>query len=106
MDVRDNHTTFEPETQRWRPGMGVASGGPQFQKLQFRAKNGHFWTKRAQNAIPRAPNPPATLHILWFPPLRIAEMDAWTPVPRPGRLRQAASNNRNRWVPKWVNRVQ
>ena len=22
MGVRDNHTKFEPETQRWRPGMG------------------------------------------------------------------------------------
>ena len=43
MRVRDNHTKFEPETQRRRPGMGVASGGPQFQKLQFRAKNSHFW---------------------------------------------------------------
>ena len=48
MGVRDNHTKFEQETQRWRPGTAVASGGPQFQKLQFRAKtalepiqNGH-----------------------------------------------------------------
>ena len=43
MGVRDNHTKYEPETQQWRPGTGVASGGPQFQKLQFRAKNSHFF---------------------------------------------------------------
>ena len=43
MGVKYNHTKFEQETQRWRPGTGFASGGPQFQKLQFGAKNSHFW---------------------------------------------------------------
>ena len=142
MGVKYNHTKFEQETQRWRPGTGFASGGPQFQKLQFRAKNSHFWAKKAfqafktakrretvgtlhvrldfpvstsslrpsnsmicpgngpkrppeapnadshkprtghifgymaQNAIPRAPSPPATPYFLWFPPLRIAQTDA------------------------------
>ena len=142
MGVKYNHTKFEQETQRWRPGTGFASGGPQFQKLQFRAKNSHFWAKKgpehiqkakrremvgtlyvrlhfpvsmsslgpsnsmicprngpqrppeapnadshkprighifgymAQNAIPRAPTPPATPHFLWFPPLRIAQTHA------------------------------
>ena len=28
MGVRDNHTKYEQETQRWRPGTGVTSGGP------------------------------------------------------------------------------
>ena len=51
MGVRDNPTKYEPETQRWRPGTGVASGGPQFQKLQFRAKNSHFWAKTALEPI-------------------------------------------------------
>ena len=51
MGVRDNHTKYEPETQRWRPGAGVASGGPQFQKLQFGAKNSHFWAKIALEPI-------------------------------------------------------
>ena len=141
MGVKHNHTKFERETQRWRPGEGFASGGPQLQKLQFRAKNSHFWAKNshfwakkkpwntfkaakrretvgtrhvpldfpvstsslrpsnsmtspgngpkrprevpnadshkprighifgymAQNAIPRAPTPPATSHFLGFP---------------------------------------
>ena len=142
MGVKYNHTKFEQETERWRPGTGFASGGPQFQKLQFRAKNaifgpkmpwntfktakrretmgtlhvpldfpvstsslqpsnsmicpgnrpkrppeaptadshkpriGHIFGYMAQNAIPRAPTPPATPHVLWFPPLRIAQTDA------------------------------
>ena len=148
MGVRDNQTKYELETQRWRPGTGFASGGPRFQKLQFRAKKkpffgqnsprthskrpnkgkvwvhsmcgltflcqralcgpltppyvpetaqkgpqklqilcrlasdsdkprtSHIFGYMAQNAIPRAPSPPATPHFLWFPPLRIAQMDA------------------------------
>ena len=44
MGVGDNHTKYEPETQRWRPGTGVA-------KLQFRAKNSHFWAKTALEPI-------------------------------------------------------
>ena len=51
MGVKYNHTKFEQETQRWRPETGFASGGPQFQKLQFRAKNSHFWAKKALEPI-------------------------------------------------------
>ena len=51
MGVKYNHTKFEQETQRWRPGTGFASGGPLFKKLQFRAKNSHFWAKKALKHI-------------------------------------------------------
>ena len=51
MGVRNNHTKYEPKSQRWRPGTGVASGRSQFQKLQFRAKNSHFWAKAALKPI-------------------------------------------------------
>ena len=51
MGVKYNHTKFEQETQRWRVGTGFASGGPQFQKLQLRAKNSHFWAKKALEHI-------------------------------------------------------
>ena len=37
---------------------------------------GHVFGYMAQNAIPRAPNPPAIPHFLWFPRLRIAQTDA------------------------------
>ena len=36
----------------------------------------------------------------------LMRMGEGTPVPRPTRLRQAASSSPNRWVPKWVNMVQ
>ena len=51
MSVKYNHTKFEPEAQRWGSGTGFASGGPQFQKLQLRAKNSHFWAKNALKHI-------------------------------------------------------
>ena len=51
MGVKYNHTKFEQESLQWRPGTGFASGGPQFQKLQFRAKNSHFWAKKALEHI-------------------------------------------------------
>ena len=38
MGVKYNHTEFEQETQRWRPGKGFASGGPRFQKLSKMAR--------------------------------------------------------------------
>ena len=51
MGVKYNHIKFEQETQQWRPGTGFASGGPRTQKLQFRAKNSHFWAKTALEPI-------------------------------------------------------
>ena len=51
MGVKYNHTKFEQETEWWRPGTGFASGGPQFQKLHFTAKNSHFWAKKALEHI-------------------------------------------------------
>ena len=38
MGVKYNHTEFEQETQRWRPGTGFASGGPGFQNLSKMAR--------------------------------------------------------------------
>ena len=51
MGVKYNHTKLEQETRRWRPGTGFATGRPQFQKLQFRAKNSDFWAKKALEHI-------------------------------------------------------
>ena len=44
-------TKYDPKTQRWRLRIAVASGRPRFQKLQFKAKNSHFWTKTALEPI-------------------------------------------------------
>ena len=70
MGVKYNHTKFEQETQRWRPGTGFTSGRPQFQKLRFRAKNSHFWAKKARNTFKTAKRREmvGTLHVrLDFP---------------------------------------
>ena len=130
MGVKYNHTKFEQETQRWRPGTGFASGRPQFKNCSLGTKTaifgpkmpwntfktakrretvgtlhvpldfpvstsslrhsnsmicrgsgpkrppeaptadshkpriGHIFGYMAQNAIPRAPTPPATPHVL------------------------------------------
>ena len=45
MGVRNNHTKYESEAQRWQPGTGVARARPRFQKLQFRAKISLFLPK-------------------------------------------------------------
>ena len=42
MGVKYNHTEFEQETQRWRPGTGFASVGPLFQNSSNMAQNCHF----------------------------------------------------------------
>ena len=142
MGVKYNHTKFEQETQRWRPGhdsqladlrfkncsLGpkAAIFGPKKARNTFKTAKrretvdtphvrldfpvstsslrpsnsmicpgngpnrppkapnadshkpriGHIFGYMAQNAIPRAPTPPATPHVLWFPPLRIAQTDA------------------------------
>ena len=54
-------------------------GGPQKPQILCRLagdshkpRTGHIFGYMAQNTIPRAPSPPATPHVLWFPPLRIA----------------------------------
>ena len=54
MGVRDNHTKYEPGTQRWRPGTGVASAGRPFQNLQFGAKIRLFLPKPPENLMKTA----------------------------------------------------
>ena len=51
MGVKYNHTKLERKTQRWRPETGFTGGGPQFQKLQFRAKNSHLCAEKALEPI-------------------------------------------------------
>ena len=47
MGVRDNWRKYEPQPQWWWPGTGVASAGPPFQNLHFRAKISLFFPKTA-----------------------------------------------------------
>ena len=45
MGMSDKHTNYDPKNQRWRPATGVASAGPPFQNLQFKAKVSLFLPK-------------------------------------------------------------
>ena len=52
MGVKDNNTQYEPQTQWWRPGTGVASGGLAFQKLQCTAMQKQLlWPITALNTV-------------------------------------------------------
>ena len=75
----------------------------QIRHQQPHTKRGRILGYMAQNAIPRAPNPCATPHFLWFPPLQIAHMPRQTPALGPTRLPHATSSSPNRWAPKSEN---
>ena len=54
MGARDNHTKYEPKTQRWRPETRVASNIPPFRNLQFSAKLSFFCPKSPWNLLKTA----------------------------------------------------
>ena len=56
----------------------------------------------AQNRIPRAPSPPASPHFLWFPSLKIAQRDAWTPVPVVTWQSRMVAQPAHVWGQRWV----
>ena len=56
MAVKYNHTKLEQKNSTVASGMGFASGGPQFQKLQFRAKNSQIWAKKSRGTHAKRPN--------------------------------------------------
>ena len=72
---------LQPSDSTICPGNGPKRPpqAPNFVQIGWRqpqTKNRPYLGYMAQNAIPRAPNPPATPLVLWFPPLKIAQMDA------------------------------
>ena len=81
LDCPVSTSPLRPSNSMICPGNGTKRP----QKLQIlcrlaadshKPRIGHIFGYMAQNAILRAPTPPATLHFLWFPPLRIAQTDA------------------------------
>ena len=54
MGVKYKHTKFEAETQRWRPGTGFASGGPQFPNCSLGPKTAIFGPKKPWNTFKAA----------------------------------------------------
>ena len=68
--LRPSDSTICPGNGPKRPPQAPLAGD------SHKPRIGHIFGYMAQNAIPRAPNPPATPLVLWFPPLKIAQMDA------------------------------
>ena len=58
----------------------------------------------AQNRIPRAPSPPATPHVLWFPSLGITQQDPYTLVPVVTSCSRRAAQPAHSWGQRWVHR--
>ena len=54
MSVRDSQTKYEPETQLWWPGTGIADAGSLFQNLKFGANISLFWPKSPNNLLKAA----------------------------------------------------
>ena len=106
MGVRDNHTKYEAETERWRPGTGVASTGPPIRNLQFRAKTSLFLPKAALELLKMAKRREivATLQMhLDFSMLKGPLGSSNSTIcssKRPQKPRQATRGSRKRWVPK------
>ena len=65
-------------------------------------RTGHLLGYGVQIRIPRAPSPPATPHFLWFPSLRIAQLNAWTPVPVVTLVEPKGSQAPHRQGQRWV----
>ena len=51
MGVKYNHTKFEQETQRWRPGTRFTSGRPRFQNLSKMARKCLFLAFTGANQV-------------------------------------------------------
>ena len=62
-------------------------------------RTGRIFGYVAQKRISRAPSPPATLHFLWFPSLRIAQRDTQTPVPVVTWCSRRAGQPTHSWGP-------
>ena len=67
-------------------------------------RTGRIFGYVAQNRILRARGSPATPHFLWFPSLRIAQRDAYTPVPLVTWWSPRAAQPAHSWGQRWVHR--
>ena len=76
LDFPVSTSSLRPSNSMICPGNGPKRPPEAPNADSHKPRIGHIFGYMAQNAIPRAPTPPATPHFLWFPPLRIAQMDA------------------------------
>ena len=72
LDFPVSTSSLRPSNSTICPGNGPKSPQEAPNADNHKPRIGHIFGYMAQNAIPRAPTPPATPHFLWFPPLKIA----------------------------------
>ena len=73
LDFPVSTSSLRPSNSMICPGNGPKRPPEAPNADSHKPRIGHIFGYMAQNAIPRAPTPPATPHFLWFPPLRIAQ---------------------------------
>ena len=76
LDFLVSKSPLRPSNSTICPGNGPKKPAEAPNADSHKPRIGHIFGYMAQNAILRAPTPPATPHFLWFPPLRIAQTDA------------------------------
>ena len=76
VDFPVSTSSLRPSNSMICPGNGLKRPREAPNADSYKPRIGHIFGYMSQNAIPRAPTPPATAHFLWFPPLRIAQTDA------------------------------
>ena len=76
LDFPVSTSSLHPSNTMICPGNGTKRPPEAPNADNHKPRIGHIFGYMAQNAIPRAPTPPATPHFLWFPSLRIAQTDA------------------------------
>ena len=75
LDFPVSTSSLPPSNSMIYPGNGLKRPPEAPNADSHKPRIGHIFGYMAQNAIPRAPIPPATPLFLWFPPLRIAQRD-------------------------------
>ena len=75
LDFPVSTSSLRPSNSMICPGNGTKRPLETSNADSHKPRIGHIFGYMAQNAIPRAPTPRATPHVLWFPPLKIAQTD-------------------------------
>ena len=86
MGVKYNHTKFAQETQRWRPGTGFSSGGPQFENRSLRPKTAILGQEKPWNTFKTAKQrePVGALHVRLDCPVSTSSLRPSTSKISPG----------------------
>ena len=80
LDFPVSTSSLRPSNSMICPGNGPKRPPEAPNADSHKPRIGHIFGYMAQNAIARAPTPPAIPHFLWFPTPGIAQTDAYVPA--------------------------